>query len=198
MLATCKGTSKHEILDVERFLGCPRRAAEAEKLPLATRVIPRRVAAPRSAGSLLQPQQDGVRLALAAALTHAAALNASLPQFDNTCWDDDPLTPCPTPKAANDRYASLAMPGGHQPPKLFLIQPARRASGAMIKCCSCGRTLRDASRRCGSAKLDDAEARQIKCDKTAMLAHTWWDGPMVRVVALFLREFQATPEPDLC
>ena len=34
-----------------------------------------------------------MRLALAAALTHATALNASLPAFDNTCWDDDPLTP---------------------------------------------------------------------------------------------------------
>jgi hypothetical protein len=53
----------------------------------------------------------------------AAALNASLPQFDNTCWDDDPLTPCPTSKAANDRYASLAMPGGHQPPKA-IFDPA--------------------------------------------------------------------------
>ena len=66
------------------------------------------------------------RLALAAALTGsgcATALNASLPQFDNTCWDDDPLTPCPTPKAANDRYASLAMPGGHQPPKA-IFDPA--------------------------------------------------------------------------
>jgi len=38
-----------------------------------------------------------LRLALAAALTGATALNASLPQFDNTCWDDDPLTPCHSP-----------------------------------------------------------------------------------------------------
>ena len=28
-----------------------------------------------------------------------------------------------------------------------------------------------------------------------MLAHTWWDGPMVRVVALFLRSFRATQNP---
>ena len=60
-----------------------------------------------------------MRLALAAAFTHAAALNASLPQFDNTCWDDDPLTPCPTSKAANDRYASLAMPAATNPESYF-------------------------------------------------------------------------------
>ena len=53
-------------------------------------------------------------LLLAAAMSRVAA-DADLPTFDNTCWDDDPLTFCPTTTAANKRYADLAMPGGHQP-----------------------------------------------------------------------------------
>ncbi len=123
----------------------------------------------------------------------AAALNASLPQFDNTCWDDDPLTPCPTPKKANDRYASLAMPGGHQPPKAIFDPACAESERKYDRALQ----LRSNASRCFEAlrkrkALDDAEARQIKCDKTAMLAHTWWDGPMVRVVALFLRSFRAT------
>ena len=139
-----------------------------------------------------------LRLALAAALTGATALNASLPQFDNTCWDDDPLTPCPTPKAANDRYAALAMPGGHQPPA-SIFDPACAESERKYDRAS---QLRSNASRCFEAlrkrkALDDTEARQIKCEKTAFLAHTWWDGPMVRVVALFLRSFRATQNPTV-
>ncbi|KAK7235677.1 hypothetical protein SO694_00066199 [Aureococcus anophagefferens] len=41
-------------------------------------------------------------------------------------------------------------------------------------------------------KLDEEELKGVTCEKTAFLAHTWWDGPMVRVVAMFLRSFRAT------
>lgn len=135
-------------------------------------------------------------LLLAAAMSRVAA-DADLPTFDNTCWDDDPLTLCPTTTAANNRYAALAMPGGHQP-KGDLADPSCAESERKVDKVL---NLRSNASRCFEAlrkrkAIDDAEAPTIKCERTAMLAHTWWDGPMVRVVALFLRSFKATQNPS--
>ena len=82
----------------------------------------------------------------------------------------------------------------------FINQPQARSLWQSFLSSRRASQLRSNASRCFEAlrkrkKIDDAEARQIKCDKTAMLAHTWWDGPMVRVVALFLRSFRATQNP---
>ena len=88
------------------------------------------------------------------------------------------------------------MPGGHQPPKAIFDPACAESERRYDKVLQ----LRSNASRCFEAlrkrkALDDAEARQIKCEKTAMLAHVV-GRPMVRVVALFLRSFRAT-EPDL-
>lgn len=118
---------------------------------------------------------------------------AEIPVFDNTCWDNDPTTPCPVSRAANQRYLELAMAGGLQPsvdldPTCVHAERDLRHGGSNASAC-----LRALRRR---AALDREEVKSVTCATTAALMHTWWDGPLVRVVALFLRSFRATQHPE--
>ena len=112
-----------------------------------------------------------------------------IPEFSNTCWDNDPLTVCPVSGAANDRYVELAMRGGLGAPEH--VTPDDACVRGEV-----GKGLANASLCMEALKrrmvLDEEEVKSIKCSEIAFLGHTWWDGPMVRVVALFLRSFRAT------
>ena len=119
-------------------------------------------------------------------LLSAVAASELVPVFDNTCWDNDPATPCPVSAAANARYTSLAMlggkatPAGVTPDSACVTAERNKANGGS-NTSQCLAALR-------ARKVeDDKERSSIKCEKTAFLAHTWWDGPLVRVVQLFLR-----------
>lgn len=128
-------------------------------------------------------------------LLSAVAASELVPVFDNTCWDNDPATPCPVSAAANARYTSLAMlggkatPAGVTPDSACVTAERNKANGGS-NTSQCLAALR-------ARKVeDDKERSSIKCEKTAFLAHTWWDGPLVRVVQLFLRSFRSTQHPQ--
>ena len=119
-----------------------------------------------------------------------------IPAFDNTCWDNDPNTFCPVSKEANNRYTSLAMEGGRAPPHDVprdgvCRRSERHHTRGGSNASACLEALRHRK------WLDEAElrAKNIVCTQTAALMHTWWDGPLLRVVALFLRSFRGTQHP---
>ncbi|KAJ8605901.1 hypothetical protein CTAYLR_004191 [Chrysophaeum taylorii] len=116
-----------------------------------------------------------------------------VPVFDNTCWDNDPSTACPASLTARARYVSLAMAGGVAPPEpsdpaCRLAERSVRNGGSNVSQCLGALRKR--------AVADIREARDVHCEKTACLFHTWWDGPLARVVQLFLRSFRATQHPE--
>lgn len=137
-----------------------------------------------------------LRLALlATTAVVCASVEEDIPVFDNTCWDNDPATYCPVSQAATNRYLSLVMAGGLDVPVDLLADPTcRRAErafkfgGSNVSACLSALQWR--------AVLDREEVQNVRCNKTAALMHTWWDGPLVRVVALFLRSFRATQHHD--
>ncbi|KAJ1455999.1 hypothetical protein M885DRAFT_587320 [Pelagophyceae sp. CCMP2097] len=117
--------------------------------------------------------------------------------FSNTCWDNDPATYCPKSQAANDRYTSLGNAFGRQPTPQLLDVTCResernvKAGGSNASRCLGALRLR---KKLDEAELSKMVLKGVTClpGQQAFLGHTWWDGPMIRVVSLFLKSFKAT------
>ena len=112
---------------------------------------------------------------------------AGIPVLKNGCYDGS--MECPVSKEANARYTSLGMAGGKDPDEVDPV--CRNAERSVVMGGSNASACLEALRL--RMVLDEEEAKRVQCPNgTLALMHTWWDGPLVRVVALFLRSFRGT------